>query len=66
MAHLSTPSICGNEEMLEDTKILREHCGGDGHNLEDEDLIRLQQESLLAEKARLAQENSVNARETAF
>ncbi|KAL8531324.1 hypothetical protein ACS0TY_008084 [Phlomoides rotata] len=37
-----------------------------GDNTEDDDLIRLQLESLLAEKARLAQENSVYARENRF
>ncbi|CAH1447062.1 unnamed protein product [Lactuca virosa] len=49
----------------EENKILRE-TGGDGDNQEDDDLIRLQLESLLAEKARLAQENSVYARENRF
>lgn len=49
----------------EENKMLRES-GGDGDNQEDDDLIRLQLESLLAEKARLAQENSVYARENRF
>ncbi|XP_023760035.1 uncharacterized protein LOC111908442 [Lactuca sativa] len=49
----------------EENKILRE-TRGDGDNQEDDDLIRLQLESLLAEKARLAQENSVYARENRF
>lgn len=48
-----------------ENRILREN-GGDGDNQEDDDLIRLQLESLLAEKARLAQENSVYARENRF
>ncbi|XP_009598141.1 uncharacterized protein [Nicotiana tomentosiformis] len=37
-----------------------------GGNPEDDDLIRLQLETLLAEKARLAQENSVLTRENRF
>ncbi|XP_009758908.1 cell wall protein RBR3-like [Nicotiana sylvestris] len=37
-----------------------------GDNPEDDDLIRLQLETLLAEKARLAQENSVLTRENRF
>ncbi|CAH1447063.1 unnamed protein product [Lactuca virosa] len=45
---------------------LKLETGGDGDNQEDDDLIRLQLESLLAEKARLAQENSVYARENRF
>ncbi|KAM0044626.1 hypothetical protein Hdeb2414_s0010g00355491 [Helianthus debilis subsp. tardiflorus] len=49
-----------------ENKSLREKSGGDGDNAEDDDLIRLQLESLLAEKARLAQENSVYARENRF
>ncbi|KAI3461744.1 hypothetical protein Pfo_018407 [Paulownia fortunei] len=54
---------CGQLE--EENRMLREsHEKGD--NLEDDDLIRLQLETLLAEKARLAQENSVYARENRF
>ncbi|KAI3760329.1 hypothetical protein L1987_50723 [Smallanthus sonchifolius] len=53
-------------QLEEENKILREKSGGDGDNPEDDDLIRLQLESLLAEKARLAQENSVYARENRF
>ncbi|KAI3749777.1 hypothetical protein L2E82_20393 [Cichorium intybus] len=49
----------------QENRILRE-TNGDGDNQEDDDLIRLQLESLLAEKARLAQENSVYARENRF
>ncbi|XP_024982109.1 uncharacterized protein LOC112518589 isoform X2 [Cynara cardunculus var. scolymus] len=52
-------------QLEEENRILRES-GGDGDNHEDDDLIRLQLESLLAEKARLAQENSVYARESRF
>ncbi|XP_010529371.1 PREDICTED: uncharacterized protein LOC104806258 [Tarenaya hassleriana] len=37
-----------------------------GSNLADDDLIRLQLETLLAEKARLAHENSIYARENRF
>ncbi|KAL6516417.1 hypothetical protein OROGR_019722 [Orobanche gracilis] len=48
-----------------ENRILRES-GENGDNPEDDDLIRLQLESLLAEKARLAQENSVYARENRF
>lgn len=52
-------------QLEEENRILRES-GGDGDNPEDDDLIRLQLETLLAEKARLAQENSVFARENRF
>lgn len=52
-------------QLEEENKILREsHETGD--NPEDDDLIRLQLETLLAEKARLTQENSVFARENRF
>jgi dsDNA-specific endonuclease/ATPase MutS2 len=54
---------CGQLE--EENRILRESLEN-GDNPEDDDLIRLQLESLLAEKARLAQENSVFARENRF
>lgn len=54
---------CGQLE--EENRILRE-CREKGGNPEDDDLIRLQLETLLAEKARLAQENSVYARENRF
>ncbi|XP_076884515.1 uncharacterized protein LOC143533713 [Bidens hawaiensis] len=53
-------------QLEEENKSLREKTGGDGDNPEDDNLIRLQLESLLAEKARLAQENSVCARENRF
>ncbi|KAI7730871.1 hypothetical protein M8C21_024757, partial [Ambrosia artemisiifolia] len=52
-------------QLEEENKILRE-TGGGSDRPEDDDLIRLQLESLLAEKARLAQENSVYARENRF
>ncbi|XP_022947358.1 uncharacterized protein LOC111451244 [Cucurbita moschata] len=52
-------------QLEEESKILRENRER-GNNLEDDDLIRLQLETLLAEKARLAHENSVYARENRF
>ncbi|XP_076923924.1 uncharacterized protein LOC143586210 [Bidens hawaiensis] len=52
-------------QLEEENKILRE-TGGGSDRPEDDDLIRLQLESLLAEKARLARENSVYARENQF
>ncbi|XP_047313238.1 uncharacterized protein LOC124916549 [Impatiens glandulifera] len=54
---------CGQLE--EENRIVRESLQRGG-NPEDDDLIRLQLETLLAEKARLAQENSVFARENRF
>ncbi|KAK9230052.1 hypothetical protein WN944_023019 [Citrus x changshan-huyou] len=52
-------------QLEEENKILRESRQR-GDNPEDDDLIRLQLETLLAEKARLAHENSVYARENRF
>ncbi|RDX92371.1 hypothetical protein CR513_25508, partial [Mucuna pruriens] len=53
-------------QLEEENKILRENRErGDSHD-DDDDLIRLQLETLLAEKARLAHENSVYARENRF
>uniref|UniRef100_A0A6N2LJU4 Uncharacterized protein n=1 Tax=Salix viminalis TaxID=40686 RepID=A0A6N2LJU4_SALVM len=52
-------------QLEEENKILRENRER-GENLEDDDLIRLQLETLLAEKARLAHENSLYARENRF
>ncbi|KAK7290322.1 hypothetical protein RIF29_04650 [Crotalaria pallida] len=52
-------------QLEEENKILRENRER-GDSQEDDDLIRLQLESLLAEKARLAHENSVYARENRF
>ncbi|XP_008788047.3 uncharacterized protein LOC103705919 isoform X2 [Phoenix dactylifera] len=49
----------------EENKILRES-REKGTNHEDDDLIRLQLETLLTEKARLANENSLYARENRF
>ncbi|CAA7051159.1 unnamed protein product [Microthlaspi erraticum] len=53
-------------QLEEENKHLRENHREKGSNPADEDLIRLQMESLLAEKARLAHENSVYARENRF
>ncbi|GER49574.1 hypothetical protein STAS_26827 [Striga asiatica] len=58
-----TKERCGQLE--EENRILKES-REKGDDPEDDDLIRLQLESLLAEKARLAQENSVYARENRF
>uniref|UniRef100_A0A2C9VGY1 Uncharacterized protein n=1 Tax=Manihot esculenta TaxID=3983 RepID=A0A2C9VGY1_MANES len=52
-------------QLEEENKILREGCEK-GDNPADDDLIRLQLETLLAEKARLAHENSIFARENRF
>ncbi|KAG6522727.1 uncharacterized protein LOC122053140 [Zingiber officinale] len=50
---------------LEENRVLRENYE-EGDGPEEDDLIRLQLETLLAEKARLANENSVYARENRF
>ncbi|XP_049366989.1 LOW QUALITY PROTEIN: uncharacterized protein LOC125831907 [Solanum verrucosum] len=52
-------------QLEEENKILRESCEK-GDNPADDDMIRLQLETLLAEKGRLAHENSVYARENSF
>ncbi|TYK06210.1 actin cytoskeleton-regulatory complex protein pan1 [Cucumis melo var. makuwa] len=52
-------------QLEEENKILREN-REKGDNRADDDLIRLQLETLLAEKARLAHENSIYARENRF
>lgn len=52
-------------QLEEENKILRENHER-GETPENDDLIRLQLETLLAEKARLAHENSVYARENRF
>ncbi|XVE80689.1 hypothetical protein DITRI_Ditri15bG0000900 [Diplodiscus trichospermus] len=52
-------------QLEEENKLLRES-REKGGNPADDDLIRLQLETLLAEKARLAHENSVYARENRF
>ncbi|KAK8548204.1 hypothetical protein V6N13_054990 [Hibiscus sabdariffa] len=52
-------------QLEEENKFLRE-CREKGDNPADDDLIRVQLESLLAEKARLAHENTIYARENRF
>ncbi|XP_073281733.1 uncharacterized protein [Primulina huaijiensis] len=52
-------------QLEEENRILRE-ARDKGVNPADDDMIRLQLETLLAEKARLAHENSVYARENRF
>ncbi|XP_050215015.1 uncharacterized protein LOC126666096 [Mercurialis annua] len=52
-------------QLEEENKMLREN-REKGGNHADDDLIRLQLETLLAEKSRLAHENSVYARENRF
>ncbi|XP_042480828.1 uncharacterized protein LOC122061566 isoform X3 [Macadamia integrifolia] len=52
-------------QLEEENRILRES-REKGDSTEDDDLIRLQLETLLAEKARLAHENSIYARENRF
>ncbi|XP_026426435.1 uncharacterized protein LOC113322540 isoform X2 [Papaver somniferum] len=52
-------------QLEEENRILRES-REKGDTPEDDDLIRLQLETLLAEKARLAHENSIYARENRF
>ncbi|MQM01088.1 hypothetical protein Taro_033839 [Colocasia esculenta] len=52
-------------QLEEENKVLRES-REKGDHPEDDDLIRLQLETLLAEKARLAHENSIYARENRF
>ncbi|KAF3454776.1 hypothetical protein FNV43_RR05224 [Rhamnella rubrinervis] len=52
-------------QLEEENKIIRENRER-GDNPEDDDMIRLQLETLLAEKARLANENSIYARENRF
>ncbi|CAK7343472.1 unnamed protein product [Dovyalis caffra] len=54
-----------SSQLEEENKILRES-REKGSIAEDDDLIRLQLETLLAEKARLAHENSIYARENRF
>ncbi|KAF7845185.1 heat-inducible transcription repressor [Senna tora] len=54
-------------QLEEENKLLRDKEGRDkGQNREDDDLIRLQLETLLAEKARLANENEIYSRENRF
>ncbi|PKU85427.1 uncharacterized protein LOC110102178 isoform X1 [Dendrobium catenatum] len=53
------------DQLVEENKHLRES-REKGDHTQDDDLIRLQLETLLAEKARLAQENSIYTRENRF
>ncbi|KAI9074285.1 hypothetical protein K1719_043770 [Acacia pycnantha] len=54
-------------QLEEEEKLLRDKEGRDkGQNRADDDLIRLQLETLLAEKARLASENEIYSRENRF
>ncbi|KAI4353590.1 hypothetical protein L6164_002529 [Bauhinia variegata] len=54
-------------QLEEENKLLRDTEGREkGHTRADDDLIRLQLETLLAEKARLASENEIYARENRF
>lgn len=52
-------------QLEEENRIVRESLEK-GDNPEDDDLVRLQLETLLTEKARLAQENALYARENRF
>jgi hypothetical protein len=54
-----------SSQLEEENRGLREK-DGSGNPTDDDDLIRLQLETLLAEKARLAHENSLYARENRF
>ncbi|MED6219580.1 hypothetical protein PIB30_037000 [Stylosanthes scabra] len=54
-------------QLEEENKLLRDREGREkGQNRADDDLIRLQLETLLAEKARLANENEICSRENRF
>lgn len=53
-------------QLEEENKMLRETKQKGVKTEEDDDLIRMQLEALLAEKSRLAQENSMYARENRF
>ncbi|TVU50635.1 hypothetical protein EJB05_02013, partial [Eragrostis curvula] len=53
-------------QLEEENKLLRETKQKGNKTEEDDDLIRVQLETLLAEKSRLAQENSTYARENRF
>ncbi|CAH8264253.1 unnamed protein product [Arabidopsis lyrata] len=52
-------------QLEEENKVLRENRSGDSQT-DDDDLVRLQLETLLAEKARLAHENSIYTRENLY
>ncbi|XP_071738417.1 uncharacterized protein [Rutidosis leptorrhynchoides] len=53
-------------QLEEENKMLREAIEKGEHPTDDDDMIRIQLESLLEEKARLANENSIYARENRF
>ncbi|VVB01917.1 unnamed protein product [Arabis nemorensis] len=53
-------------QLEEENKVLRENRSGGNSQIDDDDLVRLQLETLLAEKARLAHENSQYARENLY
>ncbi|EOA27320.1 hypothetical protein CARUB_v10023438mg [Capsella rubella] len=53
-------------QLEEENKVLRENRNGGNSQADDDDLVRLQLETLLAEKARLAHENSIYTRENLY
>ncbi|KAL1192770.1 hypothetical protein V5N11_030854 [Cardamine amara subsp. amara] len=53
-------------QLEEENKVLRENRNGSNGQTDDDDLVRLQLETLLAEKARLAHENSIYTRENLY
>ncbi|KAH0930071.1 hypothetical protein HID58_015798 [Brassica napus] len=64
LRELKMPSQSNDALSLEkENKVLRENHNGDNTQTDNDDLVRLQLETLLAEKARLAHENSIYTRE---
>ncbi|KFK22948.1 hypothetical protein AALP_AAs47561U000600 [Arabis alpina] len=53
-------------QLEEENKVLRENRNGGNSQIDDDELVRLQLETLLAEKARLAHDNSSYARENLY
>ncbi|CAH8282488.1 unnamed protein product [Eruca vesicaria subsp. sativa] len=53
-------------QLEEENKVLRENHNGENSQTDNDDLVRLQLETLLAEKARLAHENSIYTRENLY
>ncbi|KAH0889276.1 hypothetical protein HID58_051705 [Brassica napus] len=53
-------------QLEEENKVLREDHSGENSQTDNDDLVRLQLETLLAEKARLAHENSIYTRENLY
>ena len=53
-------------QLEEENKVLREDHNGENSQTDNDDLVRLQLETLLAEKARLAHENSIYTRENLY